>query len=213
MKNHIIKLFTICACLVGFSTPLYAVVATPSTATGAPGSQVTIQLTASAPSGSNANAVAIRLNVANATVTSFTPATGGSWVGSTGDCTGGTSFTSTTVCASLASSSPIPAGTPLGTLVVQLGSAGTATITRGTGNAYSDGTDTFADEGALASFSVSGTGGGNNNAGGNNLPSTLPETSFGNDLPKILAILSSLSLITLGVYLYKLSFIQNTNEK
>lgn len=176
-----------------FPLKINAVSVSPNSGSYVPSAQLSINVTA-APTGAGSNAVAIRLSLVNATVVSFTPASGGSWIGATQDCAGPAYFTSTTVCASLAKGSAITAGETLGTLVIQLSSStGTATITKTSGNAYSDGSSTFADTGTAATFTISASG-----STGNSLPNTAigDPTSF---LPLTLGAL----LIVWGIYFNK----------
>lgn len=174
-----------------------AVTMSPSSGTYAPGSQITITVTAS-PTGSGSNAVAIRLTLTNATVVSFTPVTGGSWVGATQDCAGPAYYTTNTVCASLAKSSSIVTGETLGTLVIQLANtSGTATITRASGNVYSDGVTSYANNGTAAAFTISSNG-----------STPLPETAFEDDQSKII-ILSSFLLVLTGLVLFRLKPFKN----
>jgi len=176
---------------------LKAVTMNPSSGTYAPGAQVTITVTAS-PTGAGSNAVAIRLTLTNATVVSFTPVTGGSWVGATQDCAGPAYYTSTTVCASLAKSIDIVSGETLGTLVIQLAnSTGTATVTRASGNVYSDGVTSYANNGTAATFTISSSGG-----------TTLPDTAL-TDSQSGIILLSSILLIGVGAFLIKLKPLKN----
>lgn len=176
---------------------LHAVTMNPSSGTYAPGTQVTITVTA-APTGAGSNAVAIRLTLTNATVVSFTPVTGGTWVGATQDCAGPAYYTSTTVCASLAKSVPIVSGETLGTLVIQLANtSGTATITRASGNVYSDGVTSYANNGTAATFTISGSGG-----------TTLPDTAL-TDTQSGIIIGASVLLIAVGAALIKLKPLNN----
>lgn len=176
---------------------LNAVTLSPSSGTYAPGSQITINVTAS-PVGSGSNAVAIRLMLTNATVVSFTPVTGGSWVGATQDCAGPAYYTTTTVCASLAKSVPIVNGETLGTLVIKLANtAGTATIAKASGNVYSDGTVSYANSGSGATFTISGSG-----------TTTLPDTAF-TDVQSGIIIGSSVLLVIVGAWLMKLKTLNN----
>ena len=171
---------------------LKAVTMNPSSGTYAPGTQVTITVTAS-PTGAGSNAVAIRLTLTNATVVSFTPVTGGSWVGATQDCAGPAYYTSTTVCASLAKSTDIVSGETLGTLVIQLANtSGTATITRASGNVYSDGVTSYANNGTAATFTISSSG-----------PVSLPNTAL-TDSQSGVVIVSSILLIAVGAALIRL---------
>lgn len=181
-------------------TKINAVTLNPAIGTYAPGSQVVILVTAS-PGANDANAVALRFTLSNATVVSFTPITGGSWVGATQDCAGPAYFTSTTVCASLAKSVDIVAGETLGTLVIQLSNTpGTATITKAAGNAYSDGVDAFANTGGAAVFTISSTA-----------PSvaSLPNTAFIDGESGVIVAVSFL-LVAVGIILIKLKPL-NTN--
>lgn len=171
---------------------VHAVTMNPASGSYIPGAQITINVIA-APTGAGSNAVAIRLTLSNATVVSFTPVSGGSWVGATQDCAGPAYYTSTTVCASLAKSVDIVAGEALGTLVIQLANtAGTATITRAAGNVYSDGVLSYANSGTAATFTISSTGGG-----------TLPDTAL-TDVQSGIILTSSVLLVLTGIILFKL---------
>lgn len=169
-----------------------AVSLNPASGTYAPGSQVTLTVTA-APTGPNSNAVAIRLALTNATVVSFTPVTGGSWVGQTQDCAGPSYYTTNTVCASLAKSIPIVAGETLGTLIIQLANTtGTASVVRSSGNIYSDGTTSYPHTGTAGTYTI-GTGGNSN----------LPNTAF-EDMESRIILFASILLVVTGFSLYKL---------
>lgn len=177
---------------------LKAVTFVPASGTYAPSTQFNINVTAS-PTGAGSNAVAIRLTFVNATVINFVPVTGGSWVGATQDCAGPAYFTSSTVCASLAKSIPIVAGETLGTLTIRLANtAGTATVTKASGNIYSDGVTSFPDLGIVANFTISASA------------TSLPNTSFF-DFNEGVIVVSSLLLIGVGALLLKLKPFNNLN--
>ena len=169
-----------------------AVIVQPSSGTYNPGLGVTINVYAS-PNGSNQNAVAIRLGVTNMTVISFVPASGGNWIGSTPDCAGPAYYTSTTVCASLLKNATINNGEFLGTLIVQMGNAGAATITKTTGNAYSDGSTQIPDTGIAGSYTLAGAP-----------VSFLPNTAIGGDFRELLFLFAGLILIITGLSLFNL---------
>lgn len=177
---------------------IHAVTMNPASGSYSPGAQLTITVTAS-PTGAGSNAVAIRLTLTNATVVSFTPVTGGSWVGATQDCAGPAYYTSTTVCASLAKSVDIVAGETLGTLVIQFANTnGTATITRAAGNVYSDGVTSYANSGTAATYTI-GTASG---------PTNLPDTGLFDSSEGII-VTSSVLLVLTGIALFKLKPFNN----
>lgn len=198
MRSHIkfFSLFTFVffASLIVFPlNRVSAVTMNPSSGAYVPGAQLSITVTA-APTGAGSNAVAIRLSLTNASVVSFTPVTGGSWVGQTQDCAGPSYFTATTVCASLAKSVPIVSGETLGTLVIQFSnSPGIASIERTSGNAYSDGLSTFPSTGNAATFTISSSG----SSGG------LPNTAI-TDPQGLLIVSVSVLLVATGFVLIKL---------
>lgn len=199
--NKIFSLFVFLLLLLFPLAKVKAVTLNPASGTYAPGTQIAITVTAS-PGANDVNAVALRFTLTNATVVSFAPVTGGSWVGATQDCAGPAYYTSTTVCASLAKSVDIVAGETLGTLVIQLSNTpGTATVTKATGNAYSDGVDAFPNLGAAAVFTIS-----------TSAPSvSLPNTAFFDGESGTIVAVSFL-LVAVGIILIKLKPLNTIQE-
>lgn len=174
-------------CLLLLSTSAFATTASPASGTYAPGSQRTITINASPQAGENA--VTIRLNVTNMTITNFVPATGGAWIGAIAECSGSVYFTSSQVCVSLAKSSDITSGELLGTLTVTMGSAGSATIVAASGNQYSDGGSNRSVSGTIGTYTLS--------SGSTGTPGTLPNTS--NFKENTVAIAVSFMLLIGGI--------------
>lgn len=114
----------------------FAVNASPSSGTYAPGASFNIDLVASPQAGELV--VTVRLLVTNMTITNYTPPSSG-WDSITADCGGGTYFTSSTVCVTLGRTTDIPSGASLGTITVTAGTIGSATLERTSGNSYSTG--------------------------------------------------------------------------
>jgi hypothetical protein len=171
-----------------FALPLTirATTLNPSSGTYGPGSVVTINITATPQAGENA--VALRIQGAGLTITGYTPPTG--WTVTTPDCAGSTYFTATNVCASLGKTTAISSGQSLGVITVRLGTSGGATLTGLAGNAYSDGTDTRAVTGQLASFTIDP-----------DLPATLPITDSNSTITNIFILAVGMSLLFLGASL------------
>jgi LPXTG-motif cell wall-anchored protein len=188
----------------GFVGLVNAVSVTPSSGSLTAGATETLELIA-APTESNQNAVVLRLSVTGMSITGYTDPSG--FLGVIGECSGGTKFTSTQICASLAKTSSITAGESLGTITVQVGNSGTATITKDTGNSYNFGTESAPDVGQAASYTIttsdSGGTGDTGNTGGTGTTggtTVLPNTSVSRSNTLFIAI--GLTFISLGALSY-----------
>lgn len=187
MKKLLVTLIISFSLLISMSIRSYAVNALPSSGSYAPGQSINISLIATPQAGENA--VTIRINAANLTINSFTPTTGGAWVGNIAECPGSTSFTSSQICVSLAKSSDITSNEVLGTLNVTFGNSGSATLTTTSGNQYSDGSVTRASTGVVGNYTISSTA-------PTSAPPVLPNTSL-TDYSNVFIVLS-LALIFTG---------------
>ena len=183
--------------------PTSAVSVTPSSGTLAANSTQTISIVASPPSG--AEAVQIRLLVTgDATVTGYTGPSGVEWSpGPIGVCAGSTTYTSTQVCADLANSGTIATGQSLGSFTIITGDeGGTVTIVRDTDNGYLVSSVIEPQTGTVGTYSI-----------GSSTLTALPNTAITDD-PKYVIIFGALSLITLGIFVYKISpFIMKKERK
>ena len=112
---------------------------------------VTLNLTAR-PQGTE-NAVSINLVAEGMTVLNYTPPTG-DWIGPTADCENDQTYTTNTVCASLAKPTSIELGESLGTITVKVKGSTYATLTKTSESAYSDGNTIRSDSGVLAEFNT-----------------------------------------------------------
>ncbi|GAB4284184.1 MAG: hypothetical protein Kow0081_1240 [Candidatus Dojkabacteria bacterium] len=149
----------------------------------------TIQIIAD-PGGFSAQAVSVHIDVAGMTVSSFTQGADGNNSLSLGDCPGGGSFTSNSVCFAYSrTSGTISPGEILGSFTVSNVTNG-ATVTALSESEYlNSDNETQAVTGQIGSFTVTSSG-GNNNISGNNLDK-LPNTAF--------KVASSTVLLTTGV--------------
>lgn len=199
--KKLLVLTIIFSSLLFLTRNVYAVGANPESGSYASGATFNITVTASPQTGENA--VTLRLTASNMTITNFVPASGGQWVGAIAECGGGTYFTATEVCVSLAKSADITAGETLGTITATMGSS-TSTLTASSGTQYSDGVDTRNSTGTIGTYSVSTSGsggsGGTGGSGGSTGGGTLPNTSFFEDKSQYI-ILGSI-FIFVGITFY-----------
>ena len=188
------------------SNDVKAFTASPASGTFQPGSTQTIRLVASPPK-TNLNVATLRISVTNMTITGYTPPS--NVVGATSDCTGGARFTTSLICTSIGSTQAYNQGDDLGTITVEVGSSGTALITKDSGSSYSNISETLAESlGTMGTYSIATTpttptpvdnSGGNNNpspTSNTNTPSVLPKTSSSGS--NSLFILIGLTFLSLG---------------
>lgn len=174
--------------LITISFSVSAATVSPSSGNFNYGSTTTIQLRAQ-PNIANANAITIRMSISNATITGFTPASG---LISIGDCSGGTTFTSNTICVSLAKVTPFTAGENIGSFTVQFAQSGSSSVlTKTSGSQYSDGSNTQADTlGNIGTYYLPAYYGG-----------TLPATSIGSQ--SLLLLIAGVIFIISGLVIRK----------
>lgn len=180
-KTQIVTI--IMATLALLSLQVSAVTLTPSSQFVSESEQVSINITAS-PSEA-ASAVELRISVSNGTLLSYDPPAGRLSIGVC-DIDNTQSFTSTTVCVDITSGT-FTNGDDLGTMIIQVGSTGSTTITKDTGNQYtlvSDGSREV-DTGVAGTFTIS---------------EELPDTSIVDENPMIFA---GIGIFSLGVFLMK----------
>ncbi len=102
------------------------------------------------PTSTTQNAVSINLSTVGMQIIGFTPSV--NFPISVPECAGGTSFTASSVCISLAKSTAIAAGEELGTITFKATAVGTATLTKTASFAYSDGISSVSQPGTLKSY-------------------------------------------------------------
>jgi hypothetical protein len=190
MNNLKFKIFNLLGAfliisLLALLVPFSVNAMTLSPDSGTYGPQSVINVTVRAVPQSGENAVALRIQGSGLTITGYTPPSG--WTVTTPDCAGSTYFTSTNVCASLGKTAGITTNESLGIITVRLSDSGSATLTGLAGNAYSDGTDTRAITGTLATFTID-----------TDLPTTLPVTSINDSVNSILLAGVGTVLLFLG---------------
>ncbi|MBN1331786.1 hypothetical protein JW978_02770 [Candidatus Dojkabacteria bacterium] len=178
-----------------------AVSLSPSSGTLPASATQRINIIASPPSG--ADAVQIRLILTgSATITSYTGPTGAAWSpGPIGVCSGSTTFTSTRVCVDLANSGTITSGESLGSFTIATGAeGGSVSIARDTDNGYLVGVSIVPQTGTVGTYSI-----------GSSSLSLLPNTAIV-DNPRYIILMGALSLILLGVTVYRVYPVPKNNH-
>lgn len=186
MKGIKQQILIVIGMMVMVSSSVSAVTLDPASLTGQTvGATITIDILAS-PS-APASGVELRLQISGGTITGYTPA-GGSMLTLPGCAS---IQTSTDICADIApSSGDINTGDSLGTMTIQIGSGGTATVSKITGNQYTiggPGGSTEVDTGLAGTYTTL---------------STLPDTAIFDD-QKDRFILFGIILVTIGILIYK----------
>jgi len=158
-------------------------------------SSVQITLLA-APNGANQNAVKVRLQANNMQITNFVPTNATGWVGSTPDCSGGTYYTSTTICASLAKTITITQGEPLGVITATL-TNDPAYLAKQSDNGYTDGSTITPDSNGGVAYTITGGSTGGGTTTGDTSASNLPNTAIGDIDTRILTLILGITIIVL----------------
>lgn len=159
MKKFL-KSFVLALLIVSFfpKSSVHAISITPSSGNIQPGYNLSISIVAS---GVPSDSSTMQLNlsaIGSCSITSYTPPSGGTWGLSIPLCTGGASFTASSVCIALSKTSPnlILNGESLGTMVVNCSTAGSLVVSSTSGSGYVSGGTLQERVGTLGTFSVSG---------------------------------------------------------
>jgi len=174
-----------------FTLPIKAYYLSPADGNQLMGSSRTINIYASPVTPTDMVAM-VKINITNATVTSFSQGSG--ITAAPGTCSGGTQFTTTSVCVDLGKSSPFTNNEKIGSFTVTFANTpSTSVATKITGSGYYNGSVTSPSIGVIGNYSVG----------------TIPSTPFTPELmPEIILATGGLIVMFFGIYL-----IQKINDE
>jgi len=153
----LIKFVIILFIIVGFTAikleRVQAISVSPSSDSLLPGTSKILELKSGYTQG-NVYAIRVRLSVTNLTITNFTISNENSWVVILPECTGGTLFTTTSICFTISKSAPISPNEVLGVISMGFANIGISKLTVTEGNGYSNGISFYPQTGDILNYSI-----------------------------------------------------------
>lgn len=155
--NKILKIITIIIFAFAFAAfpnlKILALTVSPSTATVNPISSYSLNLIANF-SQNNIYAIQVRISSVGADFIDFQPVAGTDWIVSKGDCAGSAFYTSTTLCFTMAKSTPITNGEVIGVMTLDFLTPGNVILSQTSGNGYSDGNSFYEDTSNVLTYTI-----------------------------------------------------------